>query len=126
MKFVDLDDIYKKYPNKYAALVLAGKEVRKIIDANKPSPRPRDEEMVAATAVPEVSIPEPQAPKKRGRKPKKPVTETAAEIKPVPPKLEPEQELFTAQIKDLPKGRGVVVEKTEANPYIAGLKKILE
>jgi hypothetical protein len=125
MKFIDLDEIYKKYPNKYVALVLASKEVRKIIDANKPPPLPREDEQVTTTAVPETAIPEPQAPKKRGRKPKKPVVETAEEIKPAP-KLLTEEEMFPVQIKDRAKGIGVRAEKTQENPYIAGLRKILE
>ena len=126
MKFVNLDEIYKKYPNKYVALVLASKEVRKIIDANKPPPLPRENEQITAAAAPEASIPEPQVPKKRGRKPKKPVIETAEEIKPVPPKVFTEEEMFPARTKDLAKGLGVRADKTQENPYIAGLRKILD
>ena len=126
MKFIDLDDIYKKYSNKYFALVLAGKEVRKINEANKPPPLPKEEEPVTATAAPEIAIPEPQAPKKRGRKPKKPAADAAEEVKPVPPKIVTEEEILSAQTKEPTKSFGVRAEKTNENPYIAGLKKILE
>ncbi len=126
MKFVDLDEIYKRYPNKYVALVLASKEVRKIIEANKPPPLPKEDEEITVVAKPDITILEPPAPKKRGRKPKKPATEAVEEQKPVPPKIVTEEEVLPIQTNGPVKGFGVRAEKTQENPYIAGLKKILD
>jgi len=137
MKFVDMEEIWEKYPNKYVAIVAAAKEARKIIETRKPPSPPRsvDAPVTAETAVPEPAPIEPPAPKKRGRKPKKLAvestllgskdtirdekTETATKIDvPVNP--------FPVEMRGAIKWRGVVAEKTEVNVYIEALKKVLK
>jgi hypothetical protein len=119
MKFANLDDIWKKFPNKYQALVMISKEVRKINDAKKPVMY----EPVEVT--PETAVPEPEPivaqasePKKRGRKPKKAISEEA--------KTEPKKEEISIVVDNTEIGKRAIAEKNEDNAYIQAIKKILK
>lgn len=127
MKFVDLEKIWEKYPNKYLALVVAAKEVRKINEERKPPPLSRETEVqaTAASSIPENAPIEPSAPKKRGRKPKRLTAESIETGKSVP-KIKTPEDLFPVEVRSIAKGRGVVAEKSEENPYIAALNKTLK
>jgi len=132
MKFVNLDEIWKKFPNKYQALVMIAKEVRKINEAHKPY-APKPVEIIPETAVPVVEPPVVDAPgpKKRGRKPKKVVIEETkqtpkAEIsvmRSAVERSETTQEMVVVETSGT--GKRVVAEKSEENPYFAAIKKIL-
>jgi DNA-directed RNA polymerase subunit K/omega len=133
MKYIDLERIWDKYPNKYRAIVIASKEARKIIEAQKPPAIPEEAEdtqtaTASGTAVraPETAetTAETNVPKRRGRKPKK-STETKEKQEEVAAEAEPLKEPLTPEYSMMQKGHSVVAEKTEQNPYLAAIKKIL-
>jgi len=144
MKFVDMEEIWKKYPNKYVAIVAAAKEARKIIETRKPPSPPRsvDAPITAETAVPEPAPIEPPAPKKRGRKPKKPcVAKNTTEAQSHRENIEEnsvssvtpclggesfEMRGATQPLRARARWHGVAREKTEVNVYIEALKKVLK
>lgn len=150
MKFIDIEEIWKKYPNKYQAIILAAKEVRKMTEAKKASTsvadatqsgiEPSKDASALSTAVPDIepSVIELSQPKKRGRKPKKTITEkpvtsqkteTPEDISVTFETITDESEPTgdTAQRRSSVIGiRKVVAEKMDENPYRAALKKILK
>ncbi len=138
MKFVDIEEIWKKYPNKYVAIVAAAKEARKITEIRKPPspPKSADTPVTDETAVPEPLPIEPPAPKKRGRKPKKLAVETTifpirdstekTEVAKPAIKMNPTVDPFPVEMRGTIKWRGDIAEKTEPNAYVEALKKILE
>jgi len=125
MKFVEIEELLKKYPNRYISIVAASKEARKIIEERKPVPISREEiTATAETAVPEQMLSgtlEPNIPKKRGRKPKN-LTITNADAESMLVNKEK-----PAEPKTTIAGRGrVAAEKSEENPYIEAIKRILK
>ncbi len=128
MKFVEIEELLKKYPNRYISIVAASKEARKIIEERKPVPISREEiTATAETAVPEQMLSgtlEPNIPKKRGRKPKN-LTITNADAESMLVKTESKEK--PAEPKTTIAGRGrVAAEKSEENPYIEAIKRILK
>lgn len=137
MKFVDIEELLKKYPNRYMAIVAAAKEARKIIEERKPVPITRED----LTATPETAVVETDlsdsievnTPKKRGRKPKKAVADkvdiekTTTKVNGIKDATDESSRLnATGDVNIVLKGRGVIAEKTESNPYIEALKRILK
>ena len=126
MKFVDIDELLKKYPNRYLGIVAASKEARKIIEARKPPPLPKEGlQTTAETAVPEPALIESSIPKKRGRKPKN-LTAASVEAEKTLPKTEAKESSSSIKANITIKGRGVSAEKADDNPYIEALKRILK
>lgn len=137
MKFVDIEELLKKYPNRYMAIVAAAKEARKIIEERKPVPMSREElTATSEAAVPETDLAttlESNAPKKRGRKPKKVTADKIETDKTTIKAISIEDAVGgSSQLSKsgnpniILKGRGVIAEKDESNPYIEALKRILK
>lgn len=123
MKYINLEEIWQKFPNKYQAIVKIAREVRKINEARKPA-IPEPTETTPETAVPEIEptvVTLSSEPKKRGRRPKKAVEE-------IKPQLEKEslKEKMSVVIENTESGKKIVAEKEEENPYLVAIKKILK
>jgi DNA-directed RNA polymerase omega subunit len=120
MKFVNMDELLAKVPNKYKAIVLAAKEARKIIEARRPPSVPKEPDILPPTAVvPEIEV-TPNEPKKRGRKPKITTLEKAETEKRSLKTEFIEEPIETVTIEET----RVTAEKLDENPYIAALRKI--
>lgn len=133
MKFIELEKIFEKIPNKYLAIVLAAKEVRRVAELRKAAQAQAAENMAegAMEEIKPVTNLE-VTPKKRGRKSKKEISGMVETIKissseapkPVSPS-EPISEVDIEMGSDKMIS-AVAAEKSEENPYIAALKKILK
>ncbi|MCX7784993.1 MAG: hypothetical protein N2201_02000 [candidate division WOR-3 bacterium] len=114
MKYVEIEEIWKKFPNKYLALLKAAKESRKILEAQKtpsvkvPHSEIENEDNLTSTKS---SITQ-ETSRQRARN----IKDMAS------PKTKPDVE-NVAQITITEKV--VIAEKEETNPYIAGLKRVL-
>jgi DNA-directed RNA polymerase subunit K/omega len=128
MKFVEIEDLLKKYPNRYMSIVAASKEARKIIEERKPAPISREETTATAeTAVPEEMLSgtlEPNLPKKRGRKPKN-LTISNTDAENILAQTENKGKPVDTKTAISMRGR-VSAEKSEENPYIEAIKRILK
>lgn len=127
MKFIEIEKLTERIPNKYMAIVLASKEARRITEANKPVEVPSSD-ILPETAVPEIKTKEAVAVKKRGRKSKKATLETPQEINIATMQSEtsPGQDLITMEMTADKKIKSVAAEKSGENPYIAALKKVVK
>ncbi len=113
MKYVEIEEIWKKFPNKYVEVLKAAKESRKILEAQRTSSvkiPPTEAENNNLTATKTSTIQETS--KRRGR------TIKDISSKKIKPELE---NIAQITITD----EAVIAEKEETNPYIAGLKRIL-
>lgn len=130
MKFIEIEKLTEKIPNKYMAIVLASKEARKIIEVRKPVAA-QAVETPPDTAVPEIEAKEEPVVKKRGRKSKKEIMETSSVIEsdqtPVQTskkEVSEQDDLVSLEFTTDKKIKSVSVGKIEENPYIAALKKV--
>jgi DNA-directed RNA polymerase subunit K/omega len=125
MKFVEIDEILASAPNKYATIILAAKEARKIIEARKPPPLPKESDELAVEA--RLVVPESQKTiiekevKKRGRKPKKLTVDDHDNLESMTIK----EESDLSETISITENR-VTAEKDEENPYMAALKKAVK
>lgn len=114
MKYVEIEEIWKKFPNKYVAVLKAAKESRKILEAQKTSSvkTPHSESENTSSSTPTKSSTIQETSKRRGRA-----------IKDLTSKKAKSDVENVAQITIT--DEAVIAEKEETNPYIAGLKRIL-
>jgi hypothetical protein len=125
MKFVEIDEILASAPNKYATIILAAKEARKIIEARKPPPLPKESDELAVET--RLVVPESQKTiiekevKKRGRKPKKLTVDDHDNLGSMTIK----EESDLSETISITENR-VTAEKDEENPYMAALKKAVK
>lgn len=125
MKFVEIDEILASSPNKYATIILAAKEARKIIEARKPPPLPKESDELSAettiVATEQLKVSVEKEVKKRGRKPKKLTLEKSDNEKNIADK----EESDLSETISITENR-VTAEKDEENPYMAALRKAVK
>jgi DNA-directed RNA polymerase subunit K/omega len=132
MKFIEIEKLTEKIPNKYLTIVLASKEARKMTDATKPV-EPLQNDILPETAVPEIKVQEQPVVKKRGRKSKASLLQTPEQMnveamvtERAKEKSEQHNDSIALEMTSDKKIKRVAAGKDEVNPYIAALKKVLK
>ncbi|MEO0076746.1 MAG: hypothetical protein ABIJ94_01630 [candidate division WOR-3 bacterium] len=120
MKFIDIEELYQKFPNKYLAIVKAAREVRKLNEERKniykkdTTPAENTDSTLKQTEEGEETTLL-TVTKKRGRRPKKELVE-----------IDKIKSDVKSSFSDKTQIESIIAEKPESNVYIEALKRILK